>query len=213
MKRVAIIGAGDLGRTLVAQLRDSGDVRAVAFFDDVVPKKTVCGLPVRGSIADVAAEYRSGSFDAALMGIGYKHLVFRAELFERLRGDGVAFATQIHPSCHIAGSAKVAQGSILFPGCTLDVGVVVGPNCLLNTGCTIAHDTRIAGHSFLGPGVTLAGCVNVEERCFLGVGSTVIDNIEIGAGAQTGGGAVVTRNVESGALVVGVPAEKIRSLE
>ena len=211
--RVAILGAGDLGRTLVAQLIDHPTLVAVAFFDDTREAGTVVdALPVRGGLGDVVAAFAAGQFDRVILGIGYKHLAFRAALYDRLTAAGVPFAALIHPSAFVHPTAVVADGAVLFPRCVLDAGVHVGAGVLLNTACVVAHDTVIAPHTFLGPGVTIAGFVHVGTQCFLGVGTVIIDNVTVGDGAQTGGGAVVTREVAPRTLVVGVPAKAIRTL-
>lgn len=207
-KRIAILGAGDLGRTLTHHAITSGfDV--AGYYDDTCVGTSVLGKPVFGNLA---AALIGGEWDALVMGIGYKHLVFRKELFENLTRGGVPFATLIHPSCYVDHLAEVEAGAVLFPGCTLDVGARIGANTVLNVGCVVAHDTTLGSHSFLGPSVTLAGFVRTGECCFFGVGTVVIDNVELGSHSQTGGGAVVVQNFSGHGLLVGVPARVIRTI-
>ncbi len=206
-KRIAILGAGDLGRTLTHHA-DTAGFDVVGYYDDLCVDATVLGRPVFGKLA---AALKGGEWDALVMGIGYRHLSFRKELFESLIRGGLPFATLIHPSCYVDDTAEVEAGSVLFPNCTLDVGVRIGANCILNAGCVVAHDTTVGSHSFLGPGVALAGFVRTGECCFLGIGTVVIDNIELGSHTQTGGGAVVIDNFSGHGLLVGVPARAIQN--
>ena len=155
--RIVIIGAGDLGRTLAAHLEDDPTGRAIGFYDDHQAARgteRIDDLPVIGAISDIPRHHAEGKFNSVLMGIGYKHLDFRAHLFATLRTVGVPVATFIHPSAFVHRSATVGMGAILFPRCVVDVKTRIGMNSLLNTGCIIAHDTSIGEGCFLGPGVT-----------------------------------------------------------
>lgn len=209
--RVAILGAGDLGRTLALHLRSQPAFELVGFLDDTINTPAVHSAPHLGGFADAAALFRDERFDALLIGVGYKHVLARQQIFDDLRGRGVPFASLVHPSCTVTPSAVVQEGAVLFPGCIVDEGSVIGANSVLNTGCVVAHDTRVGSHTFLGPGVALAGFVEVGVRCFLGIGTVVIDNIRIGDDVQTGGGTVVTRDLEPCVMAVGVPARVVRS--
>jgi sugar O-acyltransferase (sialic acid O-acetyltransferase NeuD family) len=204
--RLAIVGAGDLGRTLYRQLKDVPGYEVTGFFDDTCVGSIIHDTPVLGSIRDLLTGSHVEQYDQVAMAIGYRHLDARAELYDKLLSANVRFATIIHPSAFIASGATIGVGTIISAGCVLDTGVVVAANCLVNIGCVIAHDSKIGSHTFLGPSVNIAGFVTVGERCFLGIGTTVIDNIRLGDGSQTAGGAVVISDVSTGVMVAGVPA-------
>lgn len=210
-RRIAILGAGDLGRTLLPHVDATRDLQVVAFLDDTRRGESVMGRPVLGGFSDVEDLFSQGSFDAVVIGIGYRHLPLRQRLYEDLKGLGIPLATVVHPSCYVDPTAQVDEGAVLFPRCTIDVRARVGPNAILNVGCLIAHDVRIGAHCFLAPGVVLAGFVDVGPRAFLGVGTVVIDGVRLGEACQTGGGAVVTGDIADLMLAVGVPARPLRS--
>lgn len=212
-KRLAIIGAGDLGQLIAHHAAGSGEFEVAGFLDDSKPKQsqTPQGM-VLGPIDDAEPLYRDGWFDCLIIGIGYRHFSYRRVCFAK-NFPRIPFATLVHSSCSVDSSARIGAGSVLLPGCVVDKGVTIEPNTLLNTGCTIAHDTTVAENCFLGPGVTLAGFVTVESGCFIGVGTTVIDGIRIARDVQTGGGAVVVEDLEEPGLYVGVPAKRIRKRE
>jgi sugar O-acyltransferase (sialic acid O-acetyltransferase NeuD family) len=208
-KRVAIVGAGDLGKSLMRQIADIPALRFVGFFDDTAESDP----HLLGTIDDAATSVCRTWYDELVMGIGYRHLRFRQTLFERLRDQGIQWATVTHPSATVATSASIGEGTIVSAGCLLDVGVTIGANTLLNIGCVIAHDSSVGAHTFLGPSVNVAGFVTIGQRCFLGVGTTIIDNQRLKDGCQTAAGAVVTSDVGPSKLVAGVPAVTKKTLE
>lgn len=207
--RIAIIGAGALGQQIAQHLRQQGR-RVAGFFDDTCPGAITPEGPVLGLVRAVAAGYAARNFDELLLGIGYRHMARRQQVFEELRADGIPFGQFIHPSAYVDPSVRLGPGVFISPGCVLDLNVRLEANVLLYTGCVVAHDTRIGPHSLLAPGVRLAGCVQVGARCFLGIGTTVIDLLEVGADVRTGGGTVVTCSLPEPGTYVGVPARRLR---
>jgi sugar O-acyltransferase (sialic acid O-acetyltransferase NeuD family) len=207
MKRLAIIGSGDLGAQIAHHAKDSGLYEPIGYFDDYEKHGTVKnGLPIVGSTEDVLGVFKKGAFDKLMIGIGYKHLKVRASLFQKFKGQ-IPFASILHRSCFIDKSCIIGEGVFIYPGCKLDMNVVVKDNALLNIGCVIAHDTVIGENSFLGPAVNVAGFVKIDESVNLGIGTVVVDNIRIGTGVRTGGGAVVIETILEPGLYVGVPAK------
>jgi sugar O-acyltransferase (sialic acid O-acetyltransferase NeuD family) len=207
MKRLAIIGSGDLGSQIAYHAKDSGLYEPVGYFDDF-EKQGISknGLPILGSTEDVLEVFKKGVFDQLMIGVGYKHLKVRGSLFQKFKGQ-IPFASILHRSCFIDKSCIIGEGVFIYPGCKLDMNVVVGDNVLLNIGCVIAHDTVIGENSFLGPAVSVAGFVKIEGSVNLGIGTVVVDNVRIGTGIRTGGGAVVIDTLVEPGLYVGVPAK------
>lgn len=203
--RLAIIGAGELGRQLAHHARACG-FTVVGFFDDSIATGARPGADaVLGRIDRVQPLFNEGVFDCLVMGIGYKHFGQREALFNQL-SPTIPFARLVHPSAVVDDTCEIGVGAVVYPGCILDMGAHIGANVLLNIGCTIAHDSRIGAGSFLSPDVSVAGYVAIGARVFLGIGSVVIDNVTIADDARTGGGAVVTSDIRAPGLYVGIPA-------
>jgi sugar O-acyltransferase (sialic acid O-acetyltransferase NeuD family) len=210
LKRLAIIGAGDLGQQIAHHAEATSQFSIAGYFDDFQAVATVVGAhPVLGKLDAIEDAHRRGMFDQLLLGIGYKHLALRHAIYQRLH-DRVPFARLVHPAAWVDPSAIVEPGVIIYPGCVIDQCTRIGANTLLNLGCVLAHHGQIGRSCFFGPGVRLAGFVNVGERCLLGIGSVVIDNVTLAADVRTGGGAVVTGNLGQAGLYVGVPARLIK---
>ncbi len=206
MKRLAIIGSGDLGQQIAWHATSDGKYQVVGFYDDFAVKGLLCnGIPVLGKIEDVESDFGKGEFDELLLAIGYKHFNERMRIFNELKMV-VPFGRLIHSSAYVDPSAILGLGVIVYPGCVLDMKTHLQDNVLLNAGVVIAHDTTIGSHSFLSPGVKVAGFVRVGNCVSLGIGTAVVDNLSIADYARTGAGAVVIESITEPGLYVGVPA-------
>jgi sugar O-acyltransferase (sialic acid O-acetyltransferase NeuD family) len=206
LKRLGIIGAGDLGVQLAQLARKTGQYDPVVFFDDSrAPGTLVAGIPVLGPLTALGETTAAQPFDELIVAIGYRHLAFRQHVFDQLRAR-YRFATLVDPTAVTDPTCVIAEGAIVYAGCILDMGADIGCNALLNVGCVIAHDSKVGAGCFLSPSVTLAGFVRLEPSVSLGIGTTVIDNVHIASGVRTGAGAVVIANLDVPGLYVGVPA-------
>lgn len=206
MKKLAIIGSGDLGEQIAWHARNDNHYQVVGFFDDFADEGIAKhGLPILGKVDEITAAYKKGLFDEILLAIGYKHFQQRREIFESLKNE-VPFGKLIHSSSYVDSSVKLGRGVVVFPGCVVDMKARLNDNVLLNAGVIVAHDTVIGAHSFLSPGVKIAGFVRVGNCVSLGIGTSVVDNLQIADFVRTGAGAVVIDNLTESGLFVGVPA-------
>ncbi|WP_417731001.1 acetyltransferase [Rosistilla oblonga] len=207
--KLAIIGGGDLGRTLLRLLRDIPTYQFAGFLDDTLTNATDKNESVLGCIGDAKRLNEEGAFDVAILAIGYSHMVARQQIFDSLFQSGIKYATLVHPTACIASDSEIESGSVIFPGCTIDAGVRIRRNTVLNAGTVVSHDTSLGPHCFVGPGVVFAGFVHTGQRCRFGVGCTIHDNIAIGDDCQVASASLVTRNIPPGQLVMGIPATRI----
>lgn len=209
MKTLAIIGSGHLGQQIAHYAMADKHYAKVVFFDDVTTEKTVAGCTVLGTSEAIESAFAQNQFDELLIGIGYKHLKVRAQLFEKFNTK-IPFGTIVHSTVWVDPTAEIKAGCVIYPGGVIDAQAVISENTILNVSCTIAHDTTIGKHCFLSPRVAVAGFVTTGEQCILGINSTVIDNISIVAHTQIGGGTVVIKNIEQPGLYVGNPHKFVR---
>ena len=210
LKKLAIVGSGDLGQLIAYYAAETKRYEVVGFFDDYQPVgSSINGFPILGNTESVENLFDAKRFDVLMVGIGYKHFSQRSRLFDKFQ-NRIPFATIIHSSANISDSCTVKEGAIILPGCILDRNVVIEENVLINTGCVIAHDSFIGKHSFLSPAVAIAGFVKIGTCCNIGINTTVIDNINICDRVRTGGGTVVIKSIDQAGLYVGCPAKFIK---
>lgn len=209
MKTLAIIGSGHLGQQIAHYAISDNHYSKVVFFDDFTAEKQINGCMILGNTDAVESEFDKKSFDEIIIGIGYKHLAGRKQLFERFSSK-IPFGKIIHSSSWVDITASVNEGCVVYPSCCIDAHVLIDSNTVLNVSCTVSHDTVVGKHCFLSPRVALAGFVKIEEMCILGINSTVIDNITINSRTQLGGGTVVIENIEKYGLYVGNPQRFIK---
>jgi sugar O-acyltransferase (sialic acid O-acetyltransferase NeuD family) len=208
--KVLILGAGGHGQVvadiLLARVRSGGsDAQPLGFLDDdpALLDRTFQGLPVLGSIAQVA----SIPHDAVVVAIGDN--LTRQRISLRLESQGERFAAAIHPSAVVGSDVEIGAGTMVCAGSVVNPGVRLGRGVILNTACSVDHHNHVGDYAHIAPGAHLGGDVHIGEGALIGLGAGVLPGRQVGAWATVGAGATVTRDVPGRATVVGLPARVI----
>lgn len=207
MKRIGLIGYGELGRQIEHLIGTTSDISFI-YFDDVAKINGVeNSYPFNSFIED---EFKDFEF---LIALGYKHLRRKKEIIEMLVNSKRKLNTYVHSSAIIDSTAKINEGTVIYPNVTIDKNVCIGKGCLLNLSVTISHDSVVGDCCYLSPSVTLSGFVSVGDMVFFGTGVTVANNIKIDSSSIVGIGTVVTKNIAEGQTVIGNPQKTISKLK
>lgn len=207
--RILIIGGGDLAQQF-AHYIFYYDKKAVAigFVDDFINVGVErFSLPCLGSINTIDRLYKEQKFDALALGIGYSHLVFRKQIFDRMQRK-IPFYTFLHPTSFIDTSAVIGEGCFIGPHTIIEQRAVIEHNVFIYAGVNVSHDSKISSHSFIAPSVAIAGFVEIGQCCFIGLQSAIIDGVNITSGTVVGAGALVLNHISEPGLYIGSPARK-----
>jgi sugar O-acyltransferase (sialic acid O-acetyltransferase NeuD family) len=204
VSRVAIAGAGGMGRETLAWLREARPgLEAVAFFtadNGERPSGADVDLPVMTSIDELAAD----GVDGVVLGIGDG--ARRRKVADEVEAAGLTLVTVVHPSALLGPGVTLGGGCIVAPGSVLTRDVQLGRGAIVNYGANVGHDCVIGDFAFVGPGAVLTGDVRVGADSLVGAGAVILPGRSVGSGAVVGAGAVVTQDVGDGSTVAGVPA-------
>lgn len=208
MKKIAIIGAGELGIQLGILILENTEFEIAGFIDDFheIGKIVFENYKVIAKISEIESLYEESVFDGLIIGIGYNHMNVRKLLFEKY-SNKIPFETIIHKSSIISPRAKIGKGVVLYAGCIIDKNVVIENNVLINLKTVISHDSRIGSHSYLAPGVTISGFVNIGECNFIGTSAVIKDNLTICSENIIGIGSLIVKNIEQKGVYFGNPVK------
>jgi sugar O-acyltransferase (sialic acid O-acetyltransferase NeuD family) len=200
MRKIGIVGYGELGKQIHGLLAATGPVDHVALFDDLLYRQNAANVfPFEAFLEDRFADLEF------YVGLGYRHLPRKAEVLRVLLAAGRRTPSFVHPSCQVHPTCRRGEGCVIYPLCNLGQEVELGHGVLLNNSVVVSHNSRLADCVYCSPGVVLSGYVVVGEASFLGSGTIVSNNRSIGARAQVGIGSVVTMDIPNGASAIGNP--------
>ena len=208
--KIAIYGAGGLGREVLSMLNALPDWEVIGFYDDGKMKgEEVGGQVVLGAMAELI---QAKADIQVVIAIGSPKI--KKRLVEQLISNPfIHFPTLIHPRALIQDttSVNIGCGSIITAGVILTTGINIGTHVLVNLNCTVGHGVQAGDFSSIMPGANIAGDVKMGEAVLIGSGANVLNGIHIGNQSRVGAGAVVTNDVQQNTTVVGVPAKPLKS--
>ena len=209
--KIAILGAGGLGKAIYEAFRASGLGPRVAGFLDDGRTGRFCGKPVLGPIADAPTLSRRRRLTHGICAVGYRHFDARRKIIRLIeRTRSLRWISAVHPSAAVARDAKLGEGVFLSLGCVVNAGTVIGDHAVLWSGVIIEHDNEIGENVYLCTGAKTSGYVRMGRDTFVGMGA-VITQSNIGRSATIGAGSLVLGDVKDRTVVWGQPARTIRT--
>lgn len=163
--------------------------------------------------------------------IFYFKFYFAWDLGRKIKIEG-----KIHtPS--LGGSVRIGNRTRIGPNVRIDAckgaNIIVGENVTLNQGTIIVSkkSVKIGDHCRIGEYVSIRDNDHkfedlelkiyeqgftesetvISEDVWIGRGASIMKGVNVGKGAVIGAGSIVTKDVEEYAIVVGIPAKKIKS--
>lgn len=213
VKRIAIYGAGGLGREVAGGIRrinnnTKGEKwELVGFYDDrLEPGAQVSHYgKVLGGMDDL-----NKLEEPLALAIAVGNPATRKILFERITNPNITFPNLIAPSFKILDpeTFKIGIGNIIQDNCSTTCDVTIGDFNVLNGSDVLGHDDNIGNFNVIMPGVHLSGEVKIGDCNLLGVNSVVLQQIKIGNNVTLGAGSVLMTKPKDGYTYIGTPAKK-----
>jgi acetyltransferase-like isoleucine patch superfamily enzyme len=137
-------------------------------------------------------------------------------------GEGAIVGDQ----AQVRERSSVGASTVVGRGTAIDNDVFVGANVRVQSNCYLTAHSRIEDEVFVAPGVVttnddtmgrhgddhrLEGAV-FARRCRVGGGAVITPGTVIGEEAFVAAGAVVVEDVPARAVVMGVPAKRVRDV-
>lgn len=206
---LTLVGGGGFGRELINWAADAARAGLAApltgFLDDSA--QALDGFPY-------ALEWRGGiqgyvprDGERLLLALGEP--ADKRRIVALLRERGARFASLVHPTAVVAGSAQLGEGVIVCPLALVSADARLDEFVTVNAMSSVGHDVHVGAYATLSAHVDLTGRVEVGEGCFFGSGARVLPRVRIGERARIGAGAVVMRHVKAEAVMYAPPAKAL----
>lgn len=208
MRKLIIIGAGNVGGYIAYNAREFGSYEIVGFLDDDISKrgKNSYGHQVIGTVDSI--EKLSEERDLSVV-VAISSPIVKASIISRLAGFDLDFPTFVARNAWLSKSVSIGKGVVIYPGVSINYETTISDFVTINMNCAVGHNCEIARYVTLAPGVNLGGFTIIEEEANLGIGVSTRQNVRIGKSAVIGGQSMVVNNVSGGAVAVGIPAREI----
>lgn len=145
--------------------------------------------------------------------VGFYYRVGASSLLDQCSSVGSSVRLRMplliyHPECVSFGSRVDVGENVIIRG---GGGVCIGNDVLIAAGAAIISQ----GHPIRPPrwGRNTSKPISIGNEVWIGTHATVLPGVTIGDGAVVAAGAVVSRDVPPFAVVAGVPARVIRTIE
>lgn len=201
MRKIAIFGAGGLGREAADFARECGYEEVIFTVDDeFMTKSEIDGFSV--------IPFSQIKIEEFIWVVAVANSLLREEIIKKIEGKA-NFATLIHPTAHKRLNSEIGEGAIIGEGVVISINVKIGRHAIILGHSKIGHDCQIGDFVTIAPGSIISGNCKIEKNVFLGANSSVKQGVTIAKNTVVGIGTVVLKNLDEG-VYVGNPARKIK---
>ena len=208
MKKLIIIGAGGMGRTLFSNALESvgyGEKFVVkGFIDDNL--HALDGFPNYPPIIDTIKDYVPQKDDVFVSSIGGAS---RRPCMEEIISRGGEFMELIHQTARIYTNAQLGKGNFIGAYTVIGNDAVVGDYNMIQSYTVIGHDVKIGNWNRIDTHVTCVGGIVIEDEVNIHTSAVISHNVRVESGAHVGALSFVIRKVKAGTTVMGIPAKRL----
>ena len=207
MRRLIIIGAGGMGRTLYSnalECRGYGEVFEIkGFLDDNL--QALDGFAGYPPVLGTIREYQPQPDDVFVSSIGG---AARRACMEEIIARGGEFFELIHKTARVYQNARLGKGNFIGAYTVIGNDAVIGDYNMIQSYTVIGHDVRIGSWNRIDTHVTCVGGIVIEDDVDIHTSAVINHGVTVGAGARVGALSFVIRKVKPGTTVCGNPAKK-----
>lgn len=212
MKKIAVYGAGGLGRETACLIDRVNSVEPqweiIGYFDDGVQSGTQVdhhGCVLGGM--ETLNKYPEAL--AVVMAIGSPQTV--KNLVEKIINPNIHFPNIICPTFDIVDplTFSMGKGNVIKNMCRVSCNVKLGDFNMLNGFVIFGHDAQVGSYNSFMPNVRISGEVKIGDTNFFGIASIVLQGVRIGNNVRLGAASVLMKKPKEGCLYMGNPAKRI----
>lgn len=209
MKQLLIIGAGGLGREVLAWARQSEghgvDWEIKGFLDD--NEQALAGFRTPAPWIGTIQGHQPAENEVFICAVG--NPAIKRRCYETIEARGGRFISLIHRTAIMGDSVELSPGVILCPYSVVSGYNRLGKGVVVNLHATVDHDASVGDWSQINCHCDVTASVRIGREVWLSSHVLIAPSLNIGDGAYIGAGSAVLRDVDPGSKVVGVPARRI----
>lgn len=207
MKRLVIIGAGGMGRTIYSNALESigygKEFSIKGFLNDIPSLEGFKNYPpIIGTIND----YQPQEDDIFICSIGGK---MRKSCIEKIRDRGGNFINLIHKTARLYTNTQLGVGNFIGAYTIIGNDVQIGNFNMIQSYTVVGHDAKIGDWNRIDTHVTCVGGIVIEDHVDIYTSAVISHNVVVESEANVGACSFVIRNVKFGTTVLGSPAKKL----
>jgi len=213
LKKIVIVGAGGLGREVLATLRACNErqkewnVLGFLDSDQNLARTEIGGVRVLGG--DEWCRMNNDASVRFICAIGNPSA--RSTTVEKLLAMNCQFTSVFHPSVRVPESVRVGVGTVIMAGTQFTTDASIGSHVVIYLNCSITHDVCIGDFCLIPSGCNLSGGSILEAGVELGTGVNILPRRRIGERTIIGAGSTVIDDIPARCTAVGTPCRVIRA--
>ena len=208
MKRLIIIGAGGMGRTVYSNALESvgyGDAFEVkGFIDDDL--HALDGFPNYPPVIGTISGYLPEADDVFVCSIGGAS---RKPCMENIISRGGEFINVIHRTARLLTNVVIGKGNFIGADTVIGNDVVIGNYNMIQSYTIIGHDVRMGDFNRIDTRVTCVGGVVIENEVNIHSSAVISHKVTVESKSRVAALSFVIKDVKAGTTVIGNPAKRL----
>lgn len=177
-EKLLIIGAGGFGRMAAEQAIQEYDC---AFVDDGYEAGAkICGIPVIGHVADLAALRKI--YSNLIVCIGNNQ--FRESVYQKANALEYEFPNIVSASAYISPFANIGHGCVILQNVCIQNGAKIGNGVLLNAGVELHCDSLVDDCTLIYANSVIRTGAKVGKYVKIGSNTTICNHTVIADGTD-----------------------------